>query len=414
MIRTPSSQPRRRLRALRVALLLCLACLSGGCPPPNRIRVEAQAIHQRLPGIDVQPTRAFPTHPGARKRGFHVIRTRAEWVALWPAPFVAPTVDFSREMILVAFAGEKRTAGHALTLDRITREGDTLHVALEERLPAPTCPLPPGPTHPALLRAVPRHLGEVRFVVRQQQDSSCMSPPALDFSCHVERPGAPYQNRGLTPHPRVGQSVVCAATVEPKTRLDFHLLSVPDGARVELERIDEFHVRLPIRAEGLFRVGALASRVDGMATRMHLDVEAGIPNYEIELVEEEPEGARGLTLRALRREKGPPAGDAADVCTARAPRPWCSPSSDGYTARITVPADTPGEIEIWIDRQLVELAPQARLMIRLGRRLLFDEALPDEPAAWTAGRRLVATLSPAEARLSLGDRDAPRELSDVR
>ena len=395
------------------ALFLSLAGLPAGCLPSSRIRVEEQAGHHQLPGIDVHPGRAFARHPGARKRGFHVIRTRAEWTALWPAPLAAPAVDFSREMILVAFAGEKPTAGHALMLDRITREGDTLHVALEERLPAPGCPLPAGPTHPALLRAVPRHLGEVRFVVRQQRANSCLSPPALDLSCHVEHPDAPYQNQGLTPHPRAGQSVVCAAAAEPETHLDFELLAAPEGARAALDRLDAHQVRLAIHAEGLFRIGVQAMRADGWAARLSLDFEAGIPNYAIELVEEEPEGARGLALRALRQGKGAlPEGSAEDACTALAARPWCSPFSDGYTARLSIPANTADAIEIWVERQAAQIPPQARLLVRLGRRVLFDQMLPDDPAAWVAGQRLIATLCPAEARLAVVDHDGPAAASE--
>ncbi len=392
--------PGRQLRAA-LPLFLALGTLAG-CRPPNHVRVEERSALGRLPGVDVQAGRAFPGHPGARTRGFHVVRTRAEWEALWPEPRSAPPIDFSREMALAAFAGEKTSLGHALLLNQITREGDTLHVALEEHLPAPGCPLPPGPSYPALLIAVPRHLGEVHFAVRRRQASACLSPPALALDCRVEHPDAPYQNHGRAPHPRVGQSVMCAATAEPGARLDFELLAAPEGARAALEHLDGGRVRLPIRAEGLFRLGAQAIRADGLAARLRLDFEAGIPTYAVELTEEEPEGARGLSLSAWRRGAGMPPSSSGERCAGELALAWCSPSSDGYTARLSVPADTAGQIELWVERQPSDAAPQARLKVRLGQHILFDEALPDGLDAWGSGQRLIATLSPAEARAWAG------------
>ena len=424
---------RRRLGAIPLSLAHA-AFLVTGCPAPNQIRVvDASSRRLSLPGVDVRPSRAFSNHPGARKRGFHVIRTRAEWLSLWPASIPVPTIDFSREMILVAFSGERPSIGHAIAFERITREKDTLHVAVEERLPAPGCPFPPGATYPAALVAVPRHQGEVRFAVRQNRAQSCLNPPSLELSCRVEHPVAPYQNEGLMPLPRVGDSVICAAQSEPGARIDFELLASPESIPAQpskndreavsdnvsaqpskneieqmnvasvkgaMERVDDLQVRLPIRAEGLFRLGVTASRVDGLTSRRQIDFSAGVPDYEIELVEEEPEGARGLSLSVTRRrEATSPSASGVETCAFASPRPWCALSSDGYTSRAVIPADTSGAIEIWIDRARADIAPQVRLIIRLDRRVLLDRILPDEWSSWPSGRHLAATISLAEARL---------------
>lgn len=452
MIQLPFSR-RRRQDAIALALALAAASLATGCPPPNQIRVvEASAHRLSLPGVEVRPLRAFPNHPGARRRGFHVVRTRAEWLSLWPASLPVPTVDFSREMILVAFSGERPSIGHAIALERITKEKGTLHVAVEERLPAPGCPFPPGATYPAALVAVPRHLGEVRFAVRQNRAQSCLNPPALELSCRVEHPNAPYQNEGLSPLPRVGDTVICAAQSEPGARIDFELLAspepvveqpsknlsenapgnipvqpsknsleaVPESVSAQLskneieqmnvapmkgamERVDDLQIRLPIRANGLFRLGATASRADGLTSRRQIDFSAGVPDYAIELIEEEPEGARGLSLSVTRRWNGT-SGSAGGVesCAPGTPRPWCALSSDGYSSRAVIPANTPGAIEIWVDRERADIAPQVRLIIRLDRRVLLDRILPDEWANWPSGRHLAATISLSEARLVEG------------
>ena len=406
----PNEKPRstlpRRRRALSAAcgarriigLTLAALARSAACQPLNRVSVieGAAAVAGGLPGggAPVHAGRAFAQHPGARRRGFHVVRTRAEWQALWPAPLAAPKLDFSREMVLVAFAGERPGAGYALELERLTRAGATLHVDIAEHLPAPGCPLPSLPTYPALLVAVPRHLGEVRFSVRTRRASSCLSPPRLDLDCHVENPEAPFRNRGPAPLPAVGQVVRCAAIAEPGTRVQFELLGAPERARAALERIDGAHVRLPIGAEGLFRLGVEAIRADGMSARQSLDIEAGTPRYALSLVEEEPEGARGLTLEA-RLIDGGGAGEAAAAaaCSATSPQSWCAARADGYETRLSIPATAAGLVEVFVLRAEGAAPPQARLRIHLGRLALFDAALPDDPQAWRAGRLKLATLS---------------------
>ncbi|MDR0965651.1 MAG: hypothetical protein LBM75_03975 [Myxococcales bacterium] len=391
-----------------MASLLTLALAACAAAPPRVSVVEQQAAATTArQGRAVRAGRAFPEHPGARKRGFHVVRTRAEWDALWPAPLSAPKIDFSRETILVAFAGEKPSVGHSLALERLTLVGSTLEVTLVEHSPSPGCPLPSRqPTYPALLRAVPRHAGDVRFVVRPQRASSCLSPPALDFSCHVETPEPvmAWQNHAGVPRPLLGQSVACAAKAEPGAALSFELLDAPPGSKIE--RIgDSPQLRIPIRAQGLFRVGAHALRSDGMASRRFIDFEAGTPSYEIALIEEEPEGVRGLSIEMVRREEHSLPSTPERCALEAPPPPWCSARSDGYEARFAIPATTPGSVEIWGQFAAGEAAPpQARLVISLGKTVLFDEVLPDSPEAWREGRRLVTTLALSDAVLSMPQR----------
>ncbi len=75
--------------------------------------------------------------------GVLVIRTAAEW-----EPFLRetslrapsgnpddplPAVDFSSEMVVALFLGQRPTTGYRISVDRVTREGSGLQIAAVER-----------------------------------------------------------------------------------------------------------------------------------------------------------------------------------------------------------------------------------------------------------------------------------------
>lgn len=78
-------------------------------------------------------------HPAQR-----VIKTPREWVALWqqhiaqhlsqPSP---PPVEFSSEMIVGIFLGQRPTGGYAVEISRIVQEGQAVKVYYQETAPPP-------------------------------------------------------------------------------------------------------------------------------------------------------------------------------------------------------------------------------------------------------------------------------------
>jgi VWFA-related protein len=95
-----------------------------------------------------------------------VVRTAAEWQALWQrhAPGrPAPTVDFGKQMVVAVFLGTRPSGGYQVEIAGVRQEGNTLVVQWSERRPGPGQMAAQVMTAPAHIVAVPRHEGEVRF-----------------------------------------------------------------------------------------------------------------------------------------------------------------------------------------------------------------------------------------------------------
>jgi protease stability complex PrcB-like protein len=72
------------------------------------------------------------------------IRTRDEWVAFWARhtraqvqPPSAPAVDFSREMVVGIFLGERATGGYEVEITKVERGGSELRIHYRSMSPEP-------------------------------------------------------------------------------------------------------------------------------------------------------------------------------------------------------------------------------------------------------------------------------------
>ena len=96
-----------------------------------------------------------------------VVRTAAEWKALWKehAPTEKmPSVDFTKQMVVGVFAGSKPTTGYAVEITGVRTEGKDLLVEVVRREPARGTLAAQILTEPFHLVSLPRHDGPVRFV----------------------------------------------------------------------------------------------------------------------------------------------------------------------------------------------------------------------------------------------------------
>ena len=106
-------------------------------------------------------------HSGVVERAVRVARDESEWRDLWrehagftvPRP-EAPEVDWEREMVVGAFLGARATAGYALEIRDVRRDGKKLVVEARESEPARDRIVPQVVTHPYHLVAVARVDGE--------------------------------------------------------------------------------------------------------------------------------------------------------------------------------------------------------------------------------------------------------------
>jgi hypothetical protein len=143
-------------------LLLLAAC--GGPATPSSGSGEVASVH----GVTLIAAPRSAARFTTRER--LVIRTPEAWAEAWarlnastaPVPPV-PEVDFSREMVVLAALGTRRTGGHAASISGATLDGDTLRVEVRETAPGQGCMTTQALTYPVAVARVARHDGAVAF-----------------------------------------------------------------------------------------------------------------------------------------------------------------------------------------------------------------------------------------------------------
>jgi hypothetical protein len=96
-----------------------------------------------------------------------VVRTAAEWKTLcgqYADGRPCPAVDFTRAIVVGVFLGTRPTAGHAVEIARVERDGDATVVTYRERKPGPDEMAAQMITAPYQLVTIDRVGGPVRFV----------------------------------------------------------------------------------------------------------------------------------------------------------------------------------------------------------------------------------------------------------
>ncbi len=96
-----------------------------------------------------------------------VVRTPAEWDALWRAHLPTPppaTPDFSKEMVVGVFLGDKPTPGYGVTIVSATTEGGVLRVRYREASPPADAISAQVITYPYHIVAIPKSAAtDVKF-----------------------------------------------------------------------------------------------------------------------------------------------------------------------------------------------------------------------------------------------------------
>jgi hypothetical protein len=143
------------LRALLVLAVVVASCRSSGTSS------NADEPYRTL---------LYGYHSGLKPGHLRVARDEAELDELWsehtspmmPKPD-APTVDWSKEMVVFIALGERPTGGYGVVIDHVAVEKGHLIVDAIERKPAPDAVLPQVITRPYVIAATPRVDGEVEL-----------------------------------------------------------------------------------------------------------------------------------------------------------------------------------------------------------------------------------------------------------
>lgn len=106
-----------------------------------------------------------------------VIRDAGTWQAVWaevvgqrtPVP-EPPSVDFARDMVILAAMGRRGTGGYAIAIDEVSAEGGAgeLRVVVRETAPGPGCMTTQALSAPVTAVRVPQTDDAVTFIERTE------------------------------------------------------------------------------------------------------------------------------------------------------------------------------------------------------------------------------------------------------
>lgn len=153
-----------------LAFASCAAAQEPAAPTPTAVNPDPEI--PRPPGVPV----AFVTVDRgvtadfARRPGDKAVRDEEEWKTLWeqlhadesPVPPL-PAINFSKDMAIAVFAGEKPSGGHKIEIASIERSGAELFVTVREKAPPPDAVAAQVLTYPYHVVRLPRAAGPVRI-----------------------------------------------------------------------------------------------------------------------------------------------------------------------------------------------------------------------------------------------------------
>jgi hypothetical protein len=103
-----------------------------------------------------------------------VIRDAASFVRVWHRSFGTdqplPSVDFGRQMVIVASMGTQPTGGYSILVSDVATESGTIVVGVVNEVPGPGCVLTDSPTSPVDFVLVSALRGTVEFRERTEID----------------------------------------------------------------------------------------------------------------------------------------------------------------------------------------------------------------------------------------------------
>lgn len=150
--------------------VLGVTLLLGGCWPDSNPVGGSRLSGVKKPGSWELSTLDQGVKSGVREELRLVLRDPHEWQELWRrhtagqfSPSPPPVVDFTREMVIAVFLGEKTTAGYTVEVVEARMLEDTLHVRVKVASPPPGVFLLPVLTQPFHIVKVRRYDGPVAF-----------------------------------------------------------------------------------------------------------------------------------------------------------------------------------------------------------------------------------------------------------
>jgi len=133
----------------------------GGCAPPAHDAAARAPLRSLAQG----------SYSGIDAQRFEIIEEATSFAALWrehsaaispPPPL--PPVDFTREVVIAAFIGQRGSGGSSVAIEKLSGD-NPVTVGIVVKTPAANCPMSLALSQPFQLAAAPRRKGPWRFHV---------------------------------------------------------------------------------------------------------------------------------------------------------------------------------------------------------------------------------------------------------
>lgn len=152
----------RRVFLMLLATCACHGALAAGQPGLARDPLPVT----RLASNSV----SFSLFSGYADSARFVVRDSRAWREAWQTihrPFIpppaVPSIDFTREMVLVAALGARASGGYEIVFENVREDTSGIEVALRVSEPARGCPVAAAMTQPVDLARIPTSARPVRF-----------------------------------------------------------------------------------------------------------------------------------------------------------------------------------------------------------------------------------------------------------
>jgi hypothetical protein len=124
--------------------------------PPDSTSAQGYAAYGNSTALEVRRVGQW-TRTGISEARRLVIRDANAWAELWSELGVGerPEVDFSKNLVVVAAAGQRPTGGHEIAVDQVTQAGGVLTISVVETSPGPNCMTTASLTQPVDVVVVP-------------------------------------------------------------------------------------------------------------------------------------------------------------------------------------------------------------------------------------------------------------------
>ncbi|MGH8282216.1 MAG: protease complex subunit PrcB family protein [Gammaproteobacteria bacterium] len=121
-------------------------------------------------------------HSNIKDQQYTDIHNQVDLDALWQKAFAnmsaptKPVVDFSKQMVIAAFAGEQETSGWVVRVSDVDDSGPTLNVTVTVTVPGRDCLFTKNKvSQPYGITAIPASNKQVHFNIKQHNAAPCSS-----------------------------------------------------------------------------------------------------------------------------------------------------------------------------------------------------------------------------------------------